>query len=259
MTTESNAAPGVAADTATPEPIANTQPEVATPESESTEQAQQTDADAESGDGADKSIKRMERRLGRVTGKYYEAEARAKQLEAELSQYKQTQPEAERQFKPEELEGLISKQAEQIADARHVDRRGAEISTELFKLVGSPDVVKDLIDTITEEAGPFINPRTGKWTALGEAVDDSKNPAELIKYLGKNPDVAASLHGLTDARLGRRIAAIEAQMAKPEPKRSNAPPPLEPVKAGGKVQKAPSEMSDKEFAEYRRAQIAKRR
>ena len=255
MTTESNAAPGVAADTATPEPIANTQPEVATPESESTEQAQQTDADADSGDGADKSITRMERRLGRVTAARYQAEAEARQLREQLARFEQqAQPQGEEQSQRQQVDPY--RLAEEIATAKLVTDKSNSTFHDGVKTYG--ESFKASVANVIEEAGPLINER-GFPTALGEAVLDSEKPAALLHYLGKNPDVAESLQGLTAAQLGRRIAAIEQKMTSPEPRRSNAPPPLEPVKAGGKVQKAPSEMSDKEFAEYRRAQIAKRR
>lgn len=250
MTTEANAAPDVAADTATSDQITNTPPEVVTPESSTDEQAQPTEKTEQ--DDSDKSLKRMQRRVDRVTAARYHAEAEARQLREQLAQYQQqTQPETEQQFKPEEVEGFISTRAEQLSEAREVDRRGREISRELEKLAGSQEALTELVETVTEEAGPFINPKTGKWTALGEAVDDSKNPAALIQYLGLNPDIAASLQGLSAARLGRRIEAIERDMK--TAKVSKSPAPLQPVTPkGAPVAKAETSMTDAEWYAARR-------
>ena len=78
-------------------------------------------------------------------------------------------------------------------------------------------------------------PGTEVTVTLGEAIS-RKGPeaaAEMLVYLGRNPDVAASLHGLDRYDLAERVAEIRADMrsAKAEPKRSNAPTPLQPVRA----------------------------
>lgn len=249
MNTEANAAPDVAADTATSEQIANTTPEVATPESSAEEQGQQTEKPE--ADDSDKSLKRLQRRVDRVTAARYQAEARAQQLEEQLARFQQqAQPEGEaQQVDPYEL-------AKQIATAERITERSNAVYRDGVKAHG--DAFMQSVAAVQDEAGPLFDKR-GLATPLGEAILDADKPADLLAYIGKNPDIAESLQGLSAAQLGRRIASIEAQMVKPEPKASKAPLPLEPVKASGKVQKSPSEMTDAEFSAYRKAQIAKRR
>lgn len=249
MNTEAIAAPGVAADTATPEPIANTTPEVASPEVSTEEQTKPVDAPEK--DDRDKSLKSLQRRVDRVTAARYQAEARAQQLEEQLARFQQqTQPEEEAsKVDPYEL-------AKQIATAERITERSNAVYREGVKAHG--DAFMQSVAAVQDEAGPLFD-RRGLATPLGEAILDSDKPADLLTYIGQNPEIAESLKGLSAAQLGRRIAAIESKMAAPEPKPSKAPPPLEPVKASGKVQKSPSEMTDAEFAAYRREQIAKRR
>lgn len=249
MNTEANAAPDVAADTATSEQVANEVPEVAAPESSTEEQGQQTEKPE--ADDSDKSLKRLQRRVDRVTAARYQAEARAQQLEEQLARFQQqAQPEGEaQQVDPYEL-------AKQIATAERIAEKSNAVHREGVKAYG--EAFMQSVHVVQDEAGPLFDKR-GLATPLGEAILDADKPADLLAYIGKNPDIAESLQGLSAAQLGRRIASIEAQMVKPEPRPSKAPPPLEPVKASGKVQKSPSEMTDAEFAAYRKAQIAKRR
>lgn len=245
MNTETMPASGVAAEQVTPVENVNEQPEVTTPESESSEQAQTTDANADNGDGADKSIKRMERRLGRVTAARYQAEAEAQQLRAQLARYEQqTQPEG----KQEAPQVDPYKLAEEIATAKQITDRSNSAFSDGVKAYG--DSFKASVSAVIDEAGPLINER-GLPTALGEAVLDSDKPADLLHYLGQNPDIAESLHGLSAARLGRRIEAIEREMK--TAKVSKAPAPLQPVTPkGAPITKAESSMSDAEWYAARR-------
>lgn len=227
MTTEANAAPDVAADTATSEQIANTQPEVASPESNEVEQQPQ---EKHEGDDSDKSLKRLQRRVDRVTAARYQAEARAQQLEQQLRSVLEQQPRDEEtpQIKPDDIERIAHQKARELVEAEQISKRSNAIKSELVKKVGS-DGFFEVISTVTEEAGPLADER-GRWTPLGEAIAESDDPAGLLVYLKDNPDTAAELQGLSAAAIGRRIARIEAQMKPQEPKPSKAPKPISPVK-----------------------------
>lgn len=235
MTTEVLAAPGAAADTAAPVEIANP-PEAANPESNEAKQPEPTNEQPEQGD-ADKSVKRLQRRVDRVTADKYQAIAEAQQLRQKLDQYeRQAQPQEDQTpIKPEDVDRIANERADHIAQAREVDRRGAEISSQLLKLAGSDEAVRSIVNAVREEAGDLIDPRTGRWTPLGEAIEASDNTAALLEFLSKNDDVSAGLRGLSAVRLGRKVAALDAQVATKSagPKASNAPKPLEPVKASG--------------------------
>ncbi len=255
MNTEVNAAPGAAAEAPAPETIAQTAPDAATPESNEAQQPETTTEQPEQGD-ADKSLKRLQRRVDRVTAARYQAEAEARQLRERLEQYERQAPQQDDQLttvRPEDVDRLANERAASIAQAREVDRRGAEITSQLLEAVGSNDAVRAVVAAVTEEAGELIDPRTGRWTALGEAIEASDNPADLLKYLSLNEDTAASLRGLSPARLGRKLASIESEMSK-KSKVSKAPVPLSPVTAAGSpVAKAEASMTDAEWYAQRKA------
>jgi hypothetical protein len=108
---------------------------------------------------------------------------------------------------------------------------------------------------------------------LLDVVMDLESGPELIHYLGKNKQTAFELSDLpvhiAAVRLGRidaqiatdkaaKAAALEA--AKAAKAVSQAPPPAPKLEGtNAKVEKDPSQMSDEEFAKWRKRQIAQRR
>lgn len=239
---------GAATETVAPE---SQTPEVASPETSATEAGQQTDATPDSGDDADKSLKRLQRRVDRVTAARYQAEARAQQLEAELQRYRQTaredQPEA---VTPDDIERIATERAQQMRREETIARQSADIRSEAIKAAGGEDRFAQAFATVVEEAGPLADPRTGQWTPLGEAIAESDKPGELLVYLGRNPDVAETLRGLTGGRLHRAVAKIEAQM---QTKASPPPKPLKPVTPSGVTAgRSAAQMTDDEWYAARR-------
>lgn len=244
------AAENLAPDESTQSPAVVQQEADAAPGAE-----QQTDAKADHGEDA--SLRRLQRRVDRVTAARYQAEAQARQeremrqrLEAELQQYRGTQQQDQTpSVRPEDVERLADERAREIAAARDVDRRGTEITRELGKLAGSVDV-GSVVQTVIDEAGPLLTPR-GTWTPLGEAIAECEAPARVLHYLSQNPDTAAELSGLSASALGRKLARIESQIGE-----TKAPPPrpLRPVTstAGASAPKAESAMTDAEWYEARR-------
>jgi len=226
MTTETETASGAAVEQVAPVETVNETPEVTTPETET--EAAHDEAVKSEKDESRKAVERMERRIGRVTAARYQAEARAQQLEQQLAQVMQrTQNQDEpHQIKPEDISRLVKEQAQKIVQAEALSSKVQSVMKAGQKL---PDF-DELCNTVNDEVQFYEN---GKPTAFLEAVLDSEAPHELIAHLGKNPDLAESLQGLSPAQLGRRIARIEADMAKPAeaPKPSSAPKPLAPVKA----------------------------
>lgn len=257
MTTEAIAAPDVAADTATSEEIANETPEVASPESNEAEHQPQEKSE----DDSDKSLKRLQRRVDRVTAARYQAEARAQQLEQQLRQFLEQQPreqEEGKQVTPDEIERIASQKARELVESEQIAKASNAIKSELVKKVGA-DGFSEVIATVTEEAGPLADER-GRWTPLGEAVAESDDPAGLLIFLKDNPDTAAELQGLTAAQLGRRIARIEAQINAPkaEPQPSKAPRPITPVKGGASTSGEPDPKNTAAWIAWRNKQPQRR-
>lgn len=233
MTTENTAAPGAAVEAPAPDVVET--PEVTNPET-ATETPEQTDPVKALEERLEKERKKFERRLNAKHAQAAQALERARHLEQQL-QERTAQPQDEpKQFDPRDIDRIATERAEAIARAREVDRRGSEITAQLKKALGGMDEVTALVEVLTEEAGPLIDPRSRGWTPLGEAVSEAEDPAALLIYLRENEDIAASLRGLTPAQLGRKVALIEKEMGtkKAEPKPSNAPKPLAPVKSAAK-------------------------
>ena len=221
MTTEETVAPE---QTQNAPAATQTAPEAVTPEVDS--EAKPADpADPPKEDDAEKAKRAMQRRIDKRTADLYRERAQNEQLAQRLAALEARasgQPEQQRPTDPYEI-------AREIATIERVTEKSNGIAKDGEKRF--PDF-KDALATVAEEAGQLFD-RSGKPTAIGEAVLDAEDPAGLLHHLGKNPDLAAELQGLTPAQLGRRIGRIEAQMAsKPPPKPvSSAPDPARPISA----------------------------
>jgi molecular chaperone GrpE (heat shock protein) len=232
MSTETIVAP----DAPTEIPASDTAvvPEVAEPET--SEAAKPDESEKPEEDPRDKTVKNLTRRVDRVTAARYQAEARAQQaaaeaeqLRQELNQYRQGQEPAARQQDPVAI-------ARQLNAIEKVNEKSNAIAKDGEAKFGK-DIFSKALSVVIEEAGPLIVPiapgaSIGMPSALGEAILDSDDPAGVLNYLGNNPDAAAELHGLSATQVARRIAKIEIELSKAkEPKQSNAPKPITPVKS----------------------------
>jgi hypothetical protein len=247
MNTETQVAPDVATQNPTSDDIAPQTQDVANPETSADGTHNDTARPDEATD-ADKSVKRLQRRIDRVTAARYQAEAEARQLRERIAQYeqRQTQPQEGQQdahLDPARFDELVSTRASEIAKVNEVAAKSNRTFEAGVKAHG--EAFRESIATVIDEAGPLINQR-GMPTPLGEAILDSDAPDTLLHYLGQNPDVAASLEGLSAAQLGRRIARIEGEMtAKPVSKVPRALTPVTPM--GTSASKAESQMTDAEW------------
>lgn len=165
-----------------------------------------------------------------------------------------------------ELAALVQAEAKKIAPSlkqqeAEIERRSAvvqklerELGREKFDALAS-----DLDDVF----GGLADQR-GRPKPATDAIFEADDPKAIVEYLAdpENADEAEAIGRMSGPAAGRAIAKIEqrleAKNAKPAP--SKAKPPLEPVRANG----APPALSlvglsDKEFAERRRRQIAARR
>lgn len=254
MTIETDAAPGAAAGSVAPENnLANTT-EVATPEAN-------TEAKPEVSDH-ERTLKKLGRRIDNVTRARYEAEARAQQAEERAKRAEAMLQERPQQTEPQTQEGKepprqkqadpddIERRATELATIREVAKRSNDIVTKGSKAYG--DEFRSSVVAVQDEAGPMFQ-RSGLPTALGEAILDADDPAALLHHLGQNPEDAGDLRGLSAAQLGRRIARIEAQIAKePEASKPALHKPVTPQATARS--KAPEQMSDAEWAAQRKAQ-----
>lgn len=224
MDLETTVSPAAETQNPAADPLAQT-PEVAEPESAETPEQAQEEAQP---DEADKSLKRMERRIQRLTAAKYQTLAEANQAKAEaealrqkLAQYEQPEDRVPQGPDPIALAREISK-IEKIAERSNaVAKEGA---------TRYPDF-EQAVQAIARDVGPLFD-RVGRTTGLGEAVLAADDPAAVLHAIGTDPDLAADLSEMTPIQQARRIAKLEAELSAPKaPPKSNAPKPLEPVKA----------------------------
>jgi hypothetical protein len=82
---------------------------------------------------------------------------------------------------------------------------------------------------------------------------------KLLHHLGNDLDEAARISSLPPVLMARELTKLELRLSQPKVKPvSKAPPPITPIAGTSGGSKDPSEMTDAEFAKWRKAQIAQR-
>jgi len=105
------------------------------------------------------------------------------------------------------------------------------------------------------------NPELRISTDMATVIKDSEHGPALAYYLGKNPGIAAEISYLPPHRQYMEMGKLEVEIVSrkaPERQLSNAPKPITPLGSKSTVKTDPAEMTDKQFAEWRRSQISKR-
>lgn len=121
--------------------------------------------------------------------------------------------------------------------------------------------VDDYVDVVYGETNGQRN-----WAASDEMSSEllrSDIGPEMAYHLAKNPEIASEIASLTPRETIRRMTLLEADLKSEKAKKgksvSDAPPPTPKIPAGDKgLEKDPADMSDAEFAKWRRKQIANR-
>lgn len=95
---------------------------------------------------------------------------------------------------------------------------------------------------------------------MRQAIVESDAGADIAYYLAQHPDEAKRIAQLSPIRQITEIGKLELKASAPVVKRPTAtPPPVNPIGTKAKAEKDPSQMTDSEFAKWRKAQIAQRR
>lgn len=206
---------------------------------------------------AEKENKALKRRIDRLTRGKYEGEARLRQLEAELGQYRGQAAGDGQQQETQLTQQDVEQRAHQMREVERFNTRCNEIAADGQKQF--PDFFSKL-DELGKEAKLMEVDARGqaKPTPMMEAILDADDPAALIYHLGENPDMAAELAELSPRQQVRRLAVIELELksAAKDPKPASAaapavtkaPPPIQPNRtASGQFSKDPASMSDAEW------------
>ena len=198
-----------------------------------------------------------------------EAENRYLKQQMEAAQQKQAQP-PQGEPKPEEFQDyegytralaryeaaqefakLQQSHASQAQQQRQ-QQQAQEFTTRLdAKLSEGAEKFDDFDEVVRDPAAPISQ-------VMYAIAAESEVGADLLYYLATHRDEAQKLFSLPPAAQARAVVKLEDKVTAP-PKTTKAPPPITPTGQKAKVEKDPGDMSDKEFADWRRRQIAQRR
>ncbi len=185
---------------------------------------------------ADKTIRRMQRRIDRLTARNGARDYQLAQLQTELQRLMQ-QPAGDEPAQPQQpsesdLRTAIEQRAAQLRELERTQERVERVLDAGAKIAGFDAAC----NAVNEEVPFYVIGADGtkRPTAFTRAVLDAERPHELLLYLGNNLDEAAKFEGLTPEQIGRRIAHLEAKVREAsKQKPSAAPKPLQPVAARG--------------------------
>lgn len=228
MSTETNqSAPGGAPEQANAEPELKTG--IAPQDEPAEQQSDAVEDKPEDGDPHEKTLKKLQRRIERLSGKVG-GTARERDLiaqeNAELkAQLAQLRGGEDTTTKQPDIEEIAEHKAREILRHQTLNQKAAEVLKTGKKLEG----FEEALEALREEL-PFAD-RQKRPTPFFEALLDADNPAQLIQYLGQNPDEAAEFEGLSPAQIGRRLGKLEIRLSEgTKVKTSSAPAPLKPLR-----------------------------
>lgn len=208
---------------------------------------------------------KVQRRIDRLTKKAREAEERAEQLQKELKERQGGDPQgppSEEQFETydEYTDALAEYKAEQkLSSLRAEEHQRAADNARIaaqHKLQAQLDVGRSKHEDFDEvalkppmEGGPIVTETMLHAMQEGEIMDD------VAYYLGKHTEEAAQIANMPHIAQVRAIAMLEMKLQTPKPapkKVTKSPKPIKPVGSSAKIEKSVSDMTDAEYAEWRR-------
>lgn len=155
-------------------------------------------------------------------------------------------------------EQIVSKRDEQRAQRESASARNTRMAELDRKFVAAEDAARDIHEDYDDVVGAI--PKGALSPTLVEAIGESDIGPQVLYRLADDPKLIRELAALSPTAVGRRIAALEAEIAKPKPQ-TKAPEPVKPL-AGRPVdasQDPSSKDSDAEWMRKREAQLRGRR
>lgn len=193
----------------------------------------------------------FQKRIGELTREKYEArraadEARqqADQYRQYLAQLQQGQQTEQSNQPPVDLDSLASQRAAQmLAEQRFNESCNKVYATGKSEFPDFDQAVANL-------------QMVGVNRDFLELATSSDASAKLIHHLGTDLDEAARILALPPVQMARELTKLEFKLNQPPPPKpvSKAPPPISPVGVAGKAgAKSPAEMTDAEYAKWRKS------
>jgi hypothetical protein len=190
-----------------------------------------------------KTIRKLQRRIDRLTAGRGAAAREAELLREQLTQRQRAaetddQEDDGRRIDPKDIDRIANERAQELVRRQQAAQTAGKVLEAGKKLTGFQEAVAALGEEVR-----LIDAK-GLPTPFMEAVFESDKPAELLHYLGNNPEEAAAFANLTPAQTGRRLARLEDQLKQGAKSASSAPAPLRPVNARSAPGNLPSDDDD---------------
>lgn len=219
--------------------------------------------------------KGVQKRIDRAVRQKYEAEAKAQILEERLRNLEnQAYKPAEKGTNAPKLEDYnnieeyVEAKAAYVADKRIEEKLSAREKAEQERnakvaqsksaeswqkrIISATAELPDYGDVVGSSEIEFKDP------VVLAAIQESEIGPKIAYYLASNPDEADDIADMTGIAAVRAIGRLEAKLQGKTVATTRTPPPITPVGQKAKVDKAPEEMSSKEFAEWRKKYISSR-
>ena len=207
-----------------------------------------------------KAIKRMQRRIDKITAKSHRTQAENDELVQRLAKY-ESSLQSKDEYSDDDIEAAVNAKATALAREMAKDMSEQTIVDRKIESVlksgKSLEKFDDACNAVNKEL-PFYT-KTNKPTEFLSSVLEFKAPERLLHHIGSNEELLEELSELNKTQRVIRLAEIHRDLIdKSKPKQSTAPKPLEPVRATGSADKALSELGLDDFMKRRREQISHR-
>lgn len=224
---------------------------VETKEASTEATTEQTQEKTESPEEKAKKEPWFQKRIGELTRDKYEAKRLADTAAQEAAQ--------------------LREQLARVQQGEHIEQSPNDVQTLVQREAARLLAEKTFNDTCNKvyEAGkaefPDFDQSVKNLQMVGinrdflELATTSDAGAKLLHHLGNDLDEAARIATLPPVQMARELTRLEIKLSQTQTKPvSNAPAPITPIAGVKGGSKDPSEMTDAEFAKWRKKQIASR-
>ena len=210
--------------------------------------------------------KGVQKRIDKLTRQRYELEARLRERDAIISENERkaqaSQPDPDpsqfdtwEQYLDAKVEFEAGKKIREIEQQRAIQQKNAERFANFNERAAAIRQANPDYDAVLQSAAVNVS------NAVMETILESDDGPAVAYHLAKNPTELYRLNAMSERQqvleLGRISARLSAKA--PERKVTQAPPPAPAVKATGSGSKSVSDMTDKEYADFRKRQDAQRK
>lgn len=219
--------------------------------------------------------KGVQKRIDRAVRQKYEAEARANELERRLQHLEQNHqakpatsdaPKYEdfqdfdaysravaRYEAKQEIESTLNAHQKVEAERKAQAAQAATAETWAKRAAAARAEMPDFDEVVSSsDITLFKDP------SVSQAIIESNIGPQIAYYLASNPDEADEIADMTGFAAIRAIGRLEAKLEGGKASVTKTPAPIKPVGQRASAEKSPNDMTNEEFAKWRRKIIAQR-